>query len=83
MENKFLQPLLQAGLLDIGDSPERLENIEKSITDLEFEGFGLSEFPVQRPFFFGKSINNCIKASYAFLLSCVNSSKNVMYDAQT
>lgn len=35
MENKFLQPLLQAGLLDIGDSDERLENIEKSITDLE------------------------------------------------
>ena len=35
MENKLLQPLLQAGLLDIGDSDERLENIEKSITDLE------------------------------------------------
>ena len=35
MENKYLQPLLQAGLLDIGDSDERLENIEKSIGDLE------------------------------------------------
>jgi len=35
MENKLLQPLLQAGLLDIGDSDERLENIEKSITDVE------------------------------------------------
>src|SRR3546814_1560075 len=35
MENKLLQPLLQAGLLDIGDSDERLENIEKSIADVE------------------------------------------------
>lgn len=35
MENKFLQPLLKAGLLNIGDSDERLENIQKSITDLE------------------------------------------------
>ncbi|MBO9683326.1 MAG: hypothetical protein J7502_11775, partial [Flavisolibacter sp.] len=35
MENKFLQSLLQAGLLDIGDSDERLENIEKSIADAE------------------------------------------------
>lgn len=35
MNNKFLQPLLQAGLLDIGDSDERLEHIEKSIADLE------------------------------------------------
>ncbi|MFC0320727.1 GTPase-associated system all-helical protein GASH [Olivibacter oleidegradans] len=35
MENKLLQPLLQAGLLDIGDSDERLANIEKSIADLE------------------------------------------------
>lgn len=35
MENKFLQPLLKAGLLDIGDSDERLVNIQKSITDLE------------------------------------------------
>lgn len=35
MENKLLQPLLQAGLLDIGDSDERLVNIEKSIADLE------------------------------------------------
>ena len=35
MENKLLQSILQAGLLDIGDSDERLENIEKSIADLE------------------------------------------------
>lgn len=35
MENKLLQSLLQAGLLEIGDSDERLENIEKSIADLE------------------------------------------------
>lgn len=35
MENKLLQPLLQAGLLDIGDSDERLENIEKSIADVK------------------------------------------------
>jgi hypothetical protein len=35
MENKLLQPLLQAGLLDIGDSDERLANIEKSIADLQ------------------------------------------------
>ncbi len=35
MENKYLQSLLQAGLLDIGDSDERLANIEKSITDVE------------------------------------------------
>ena len=35
MENKLLQPLLRAGLLEIGDSDERLENIEKSIADLE------------------------------------------------
>ncbi|MCT1531318.1 hypothetical protein M3B46_09950 [Sphingobacterium daejeonense] len=35
MENKLLQPLLQAGLLDIGDSDERLGNIEKSIADVE------------------------------------------------
>lgn len=35
MENKLLQPLLQAGLLDIGDSDDRLANIEKSIADLQ------------------------------------------------
>ncbi|WP_343604810.1 GTPase-associated system all-helical protein GASH [Fluviicola sp.] len=35
MENKYLQPLLQAGLLDIGDNDERLANVEKSISDLE------------------------------------------------
>lgn len=35
MENKYLQLILQAGLLDLGDSDERLENIEKSIADLE------------------------------------------------
>ncbi len=35
MENKLLKPLLQAGLLDIGDSDERLANIEKSIGDVE------------------------------------------------
>jgi hypothetical protein len=35
MENKLLQTLLQAGLLDIGDSDERLANIEKSIADVE------------------------------------------------
>lgn len=35
MENKYLQPILQAGLLDLGDSDERLANIEKSIADLE------------------------------------------------
>ncbi len=35
MENKLLQQILQAGLLDIGDSDERLESIEKSIADLE------------------------------------------------
>ncbi|WP_273209114.1 GTPase-associated system all-helical protein GASH [Runella zeae] len=35
MENKLLQPILQAGLLDIGDSDERLANIESAIVDLE------------------------------------------------
>lgn len=35
MANKLLQPILQAGLLDIGDSDERLANIESAITDLE------------------------------------------------
>ena len=35
MENKLLQPILQAGLLDIGDSDERLANIESAIDDLE------------------------------------------------
>jgi len=35
MENKLLQPLLQAGLLDIGDSDGRLANIESAIVDLE------------------------------------------------
>ncbi|OJW81735.1 MAG: hypothetical protein BGO69_14605 [Bacteroidetes bacterium 46-16] len=35
MENKLLQSILQAGLLDIGDSDERLENIVKSIADLD------------------------------------------------
>ena len=35
MKNDLLQTLLQAGLLDIGDSDERLENIEISIADLE------------------------------------------------
>ena len=35
MGNNLLQDLLKAGLLDIGDSDERLENIEKSIADLE------------------------------------------------
>ncbi|PZU13934.1 MAG: hypothetical protein DI622_13755, partial [Chryseobacterium sp.] len=35
MENKLLLPLLKAGLLNIGDSDERLDNIEKSIIDLE------------------------------------------------
>ncbi|PRY36000.1 hypothetical protein CLV58_113131 [Spirosoma oryzae] len=35
MENPLLQPVLQAGLLDIGDSDERLTNIENSIADLE------------------------------------------------
>jgi len=34
MEYKLLQPLLQAGLLDIGDSDERLASIEKAIYDL-------------------------------------------------
>lgn len=35
MENKLIQSLLTAGLLDIGDSDERLANIEKAVTDLE------------------------------------------------
>lgn len=35
MENKLLQPLLKAGLLELGDSDERLANIEKAIEDLE------------------------------------------------
>ncbi len=35
MKNNLLQSLLQAGLLDIGDSDERLANIEKSIADVE------------------------------------------------
>lgn len=35
MENVLLQLLLKAGLLDIGDSDERLGNIEKSIADVE------------------------------------------------
>jgi hypothetical protein len=35
MENTLLQPLLQAGLLDIGDSDERLANIEKSIAEVQ------------------------------------------------
>jgi len=34
MKNKLLQPLLKAGLLDIGDSDERLANIEQAIDDL-------------------------------------------------
>ncbi|UUF12613.1 MULTISPECIES: GTPase-associated system all-helical protein GASH [Flavobacterium] len=34
MESKLLQPFLQAGLLDIGDSDERLVHITKSIEDL-------------------------------------------------
>lgn len=34
MESKLLQPFLQAGLLDIGDSDERLMHITKSIEDL-------------------------------------------------
>lgn len=35
MENILLQPLLKAGLLELGDSDERLKNIEKSIADLQ------------------------------------------------
>lgn len=35
MENKLLQPFLQAGLIDIGDSDERLANIEQSIAELQ------------------------------------------------
>lgn len=35
MENKFIQPLLKAGLIDIGDKDERLEDIEKAIADLQ------------------------------------------------
>lgn len=35
MKNELLQPLLKAGLLNIGDSDERLDNIEKSIIDIE------------------------------------------------
>ena len=35
MENKLIQSLLTAGLLDIGDSDERLANIEKAVSDLE------------------------------------------------
>jgi len=35
MKNELLQPLLKAGLLNIGDSDERLDNIEKSISDVE------------------------------------------------
>lgn len=35
MESKLLQPFLQAGLLDIGDSDERLGHIEKSIAELQ------------------------------------------------
>jgi hypothetical protein len=34
MESKLLQPFLQAGLLDIGDSDERLVHITNSIQDL-------------------------------------------------
>ncbi|WP_166919792.1 GTPase-associated system all-helical protein GASH [Flavobacterium poyangense] len=34
MESKLLQPFLQAGLLDLGDSDERLIHITKSIEDL-------------------------------------------------
>jgi hypothetical protein len=34
MENILLQPLLQAGLLEIGDSDERLQHIETSIGEL-------------------------------------------------
>lgn len=37
MENTILQPILKAGLLDLGDSDERLKNIEKSISDLEIK----------------------------------------------
>lgn len=35
MENKFIQSLLKAGLIDIGDKDERLEDVEKAITDLQ------------------------------------------------
>jgi hypothetical protein len=35
MENNLLQLILQTGLLDIGDSDERLANIEKSIVDVQ------------------------------------------------
>jgi hypothetical protein len=34
MENKYIQPLLKSGLLDLGDSDERLAHIEASIADL-------------------------------------------------
>lgn len=34
MESKLLQPFLQAGLLNIGDSDERLEHVIKTIADL-------------------------------------------------
>lgn len=34
MESKLLQPFLQAGLLNIGDSDERLEHVIKAIADL-------------------------------------------------
>ena len=36
MENKLLHSLLQSGLLDVGNSDERLEKIEKSIADFLF-----------------------------------------------
>lgn len=35
MENKFTQLLLKAGLIDIGDKDERLEDVEKAISDLQ------------------------------------------------
>jgi len=35
MENKFFQKFLETGLFDIGDQDERLEHLEKSITDLQ------------------------------------------------
>lgn len=35
MDNKFLQPFLRAGLIDIDNSDDRLTNIEQSIADLQ------------------------------------------------
>jgi hypothetical protein len=46
MENTLLQSLLQSGLLDIGDSDERLKNIEESIADIQAKlGKDLSLLP--------------------------------------